>query len=108
MDDRLEKVGNHLLLVEGSRFYDRAEDEKFHPFNWAEVFGNNNPVEVEIGCGKGQFIFEKARQNPNVNYIAIEMISNVILTACERAERENTPNVRFLNCDAYNLLYYFT
>lgn len=108
MDERLNNVGEHLLLVEGSNFYERSEEEKKHPFDWKQVFGNDNPVEVEIGCGKGQFIFEKARRNPNVNYVAVEMISNVILTACERAVKDGVKNVRFLNCDAYNLLYYFT
>ncbi|MBO7377374.1 MAG: tRNA (guanosine(46)-N7)-methyltransferase TrmB [Clostridia bacterium] len=108
MEERLGRVKDVLLLVEGSNFYERSEEDKKRPFIWSEVFGNDNPVEVEIGCGKGQFIFELAKRNQNVNFVAVEQISNVLLTACERAEKEGTKNVRFLNCDAYNLLYYFT
>lgn len=107
LEERMERVNDYLLFVEGSCFYERSEEEKLHILNLVEIFGNDNPVEVEIGCGKGQFVFEKAKRNPNVNYVAVEMISNVIITACERAVVEGLPNVRFLNCDAYNLLYYF-
>ena len=107
MGERLEKIGAPLLLVEGSDFYGRSEEEKFHPFNWKEVFGNDNPMEVEIGCGKGQFILEKAKREPSVNFVAVEVISNVMLTACERAVKEEVKNVKFLNCNAYNLPYYF-
>ena len=107
LESRLESVGGSLLLVEGSGFYHKSDDERTNHFDWAEVFGNDNPVEVEIGCGKGQFVIESAKRNPNINYVAIEKISNVIITACERAEKEEVKNVRFLNCDAFNLLYYF-
>ncbi|MBP5307934.1 MAG: tRNA (guanosine(46)-N7)-methyltransferase TrmB [Clostridia bacterium] len=108
LSERLERIGDVLLFIEGPGFYGRSEDEKFHPFNWEKVFGNDNPVEVEIGCGKGQFILEKAKREPKVNFVAVEVISNVILTACERAEKEGVKNLKFLNCNAYNLPYYFT
>ncbi len=108
LEDRLANAGERLLLIEGDNFYYKPEDQRLRPFNWAEVFGNDNPVEVEIGCGKGQFILECAKRNPKVNYVAVEKISNVIISACEKAEKENVNNVRFLNCDAYNLPYYFT
>ena len=53
-------------------------------------------MELEIGCGKGLFITELAKRNPNVNYIAIEMLSNVIVEACEKAQKANLSNVRFM------------
>jgi len=108
LDERLAAADGNLLLVEGSRFYERPEAERGHPFKWDEVFGNDNPVEVEIGCGKGQFIVELAKRNPDVNYVAVEKISNVIITAYDLAQAEGVTNVRFLNADAYNLKYYFT
>lgn len=108
LDERLASAGELLLLVEGSGFYSLPEQERKRPFDWARVFGNGNPVEVEIGCGKGGFITELARRNPSVNYIAVEKISNVIITAVEKANAENLKNLRFLNADAYNLSYYFT
>ena len=51
-------------------------DKKY--FDYTKIFGNDNPVELEIGCGKGSFILEKAKQNPSVNYIAVELLENII------------------------------
>ena len=107
LEARLERAGERLIYIEGNGFYSRAEEERFHLFDWAEVFGNDHPIEVEIGCGKGQFILETAMRHPEKNYIAVEKISNVIISACENAEKKQVNNVRFLNCDAYNLAYYF-
>ena len=64
------------------------------------AFENDNPVALEIGCGKGGFICALAKQNPNVNYLALEKMSNVILTALEEVKTQNVPNVRFLNIRA--------
>lgn len=104
LDSFLDK---YLLHVEGTGFYHKPEEERFKLYNWGEVFGNQNPIEIEIGCGKGQFIIEMAKQRPDVNFVAVEKISNVVVSACEKAEREGIENVRFLNVDAYNLPYYF-
>ena len=108
LESRLDSVGGNLLLIEGKGFYEKSIEERFHLFDWSKVFGNTNPIELEIGCGKGQFVIESAKRNPNVNYVAVEKISNVIITACERADKEGVKNVRFLNCDAFNLGYYFS
>lgn len=64
------------------------------------IFGNDNPVELEIGCGKGGFILQKAEENPNVNFLALEKMSNVILTPMEEAKARGIKNVRFLNIRA--------
>ena len=74
--------------------------------NYEEVFGNKNPGELEIGCGNGGFIFEKAKRNPNVNYLAVELCTNVVLTAMERIRAEGIRNVRFLNIPAEILQCY--
>lgn len=65
-----------------------------------QIFGNENPVELEVGCGNGAFIAEKARRFANVNFLAVEICTNVILTAMERVLAEGIPNVRFLNIPA--------
>lgn len=65
-----------------------------------KIFGNDNPVFLEIGCGKGGFICELAARNPQFNYIAVEKISNVLIEACEGAKKRNLTNVYFLNCAA--------
>ena len=61
---------------------------------WHEVFGNNNPIELEIGSGKGKFITEKAIKNPNINYIAFEGQDNVIIRLLEKADELKLPNLR--------------
>ncbi len=64
------------------------------------VFGNENPVALEIGCGKGGFVIALAKETPSVNYIALEKMSNVILTPMEEVKKEGLSNVRFLNIRA--------
>ncbi|MDE5728617.1 MAG: tRNA (guanosine(46)-N7)-methyltransferase TrmB [Clostridia bacterium] len=64
------------------------------------VFGNDNPICLEIGCGKGKFVAETAARNKNLNFIAVEKISNVLIEARERVKREKLKNVYFLNCAA--------
>ena len=64
------------------------------------VFGNGNPICLEIGCGKGKFVAETAARNKNLNFIAVEKISNVLIEALERVKGEDLKNVYFLNCAA--------
>ena len=108
LDERVEAAarGKHLLVVEGREFYEKNEEEKHNVFELRKVFGNDNPVRLEIGCGKGGFAFEIARRNPDINFIAVEKISNVIIEACEKAEEIKPENLRFMNCCAENLQYY--
>ena len=71
------------------------------------LFNNDNPINIEIGMGKGKFIIEMAKLNPNINYIGIEKYSSVILQATKKLENENLDNLRLLNADATNLLDLF-
>ncbi len=75
-------------------------------FDYREIFGNDNPVEMEVGCGKGGFIIEKAKQNPNVNFIAVELLENIIVMAGENAKSKGLTNVRFVNSGAEYLPRY--
>lgn len=108
LDERVETAarGKHLLVVEGREFYDKPENERSRIFDLKKVFGNDNPVRLEIGCGKGGFAFEIARRYPEINFIAVEKISNVIIDACEKADEIKPENLRFMNCCAENLPYY--
>lgn len=73
---------------------------------WEQVFGNDNPIYVEIGMGKGQFLTTLAARNPDRNYIGIERYSSVLLRAVERLDAleetgEAAPdNIRFICMDA--------
>jgi len=75
-------------------------DPQIHKSKWNKVFGNSNPVHVEIGCGKGGFITELARRNPNINYVAIEKCMDVIILAMEKVKAAELKNVKFLFGDA--------
>ena len=68
--------------------------------DFSAAFGNEQPVALEIGCGKGGFVIALAQQNPNVNYLALEKMSNVILTPMEEVKKQGVENVRFLNIRA--------
>ena len=76
--------------------------------NWSAVFGNNNPVHIEVGTGKGQFVLGMARQNPDINYIGIELFDSVIVCALERIiEAEKPANLRLLKVNGAKLEEYF-
>ena len=67
-----------------------------HKGKWREYFGNDQPIYLEIGCGKGQFITEHARRNPECNYIAIEGQDSVIWRALQKVERMELTNLCFI------------
>lgn len=72
-----------------------------------KIFGNNNEIQIEIGCGKGRFITEIAKKNPEINFFAIEKSDNVIVEACEKVIDAGIKNVRLLNIGAEYLSRYF-
>lgn len=72
------------------------------------LFLNPNPIHLEIGTGKGDFIIEMAKKNPNINFLGIEMISSVIVMAVKKAEEEQLDNIRFLILDANQISEKFT
>ena len=53
---------------------------------WNELFGNDNPIRIEIGMGKGRFITQLAKENPDINYVGIEKFSSVLVRALEKIE----------------------
>lgn len=64
------------------------------------LFKNDNPIDIEIGMGKGDFIIGMAKQNPSVNYIGIEMYDSVIVRATQKLENEALSNLRLIRMDA--------
>lgn len=75
---------------------------------WKETFQNpENPIHIEIGMGKGQFLLTLAKENPSINYIGIERYSSVLLRALERFDNDeeynDVNNIRFICMDATNL-----
>lgn len=100
LDTRLDSCSSVLYVPEitDKNMKRAVESKEYLDFN--KLFGNDNPVELEIGCGFGTFICELAARNPDVNYIAVEKISNVVVSAAERAKKEGIKNLFFLNCAA--------
>ena len=78
-------------------------DPENYKSRWSEVFGNDHPLRLEVGMGKGQFIMELARHNPGINYIGIEMYSSVLIRALQKMAEEELPNLKFLRIDARTL-----
>ena len=76
------------------------KDPKLYKGKYNKLFGNDNPIDIEIGMGKGDFIIGMAMQNPNVNYIGIEMYDSVIVRAVQKLENKIIPNLRLIRMDA--------
>lgn len=74
---------------------------------WQELFGNSNPVHVEIGTGKGQFITGMAKQYPDINFIGIELAKSVIVTAAQKVTESGQSNIRLINENAENVMDIF-
>ena len=68
--------------------------------HWQEVFGNDHPVRIEIGMGKGTFLMRMAKTYPEINFVGIEKYSSVLLRAIQKQEEENLPNIKFIRMDA--------
>lgn len=106
LTERLNGVSDYLIAPKRDIVNVKIAIENKKFFNYGEMFSNNNPVELEIGCGKGGFIIEKATKNPNVNFIAVEMLENIIVMACESAKALGLKNVKFVNSGAEYLPRY--
>lgn len=74
---------------------------------WNEIFGNDHPVRIEIGMGKGKFIHELAQANPGINYVGIEKYSSVLLRALQKMSAEPLPNLLFIRMDAEDITEIF-
>lgn len=73
---------------------------------WRQVFGNINPVHIEIGMGKGSFLLNMAAMNPEINFVGIERYTSVLLRAVERYDTDGfneLQNIRFICMDARNI-----
>lgn len=95
---RLRKVRGAMdeLLTYTDYFIDLPEENKG---KWSEYFGNDNPIHVEFGGGKGQFIIGMAEKNPEINYLSIDMYTEVLLKAVKKASKSEAKNVHFLQYD---------
>lgn len=98
---RLRNITGSREVIADSRFVIHEEDWK--PGSWHEIFGNEHPVQIEIGMGKGKFIHTMAKLHPEINYVGIEKYSSVLLRAIQKMEEEELPNLRFIRMDAEDI-----
>jgi len=98
---RLKNVpGSREAIAESDFVVHEPEEIKG---KWKNLFRNQNPLHIEIGMGKGKFIYEMARRNPEINYIGIEKYSSVLLRAVQKMEAEPLPNLKFIRMDAEDI-----
>ncbi len=101
LEPRMEACAD-LLLARGKpckNLKEAAENYRFL-LDYSAIFGNDNPVELEVGSGNGGFLLQKAAREQDKNFLAVELCTNVILTAMERTMAAGLNNVRFLNIPA--------
>ena len=105
LEERLEACGDKIIFMdrEDRSFAVKTSDSVL---NLKALFSSDAPVHMEIGCGKGKFICDIARQNPDINYLAVEKASNVIVDAAEKAIELGIKNVIFLRGGAEYLESY--
>ena len=106
LEKRLEAVSDWLITVKNESLnYNDAKTEK-HTLDLNGLFGNANPVYLEVGGGKGQFACTFAKQNPDKNILCVEKVRDVIVAACELAQQMELKNVKFLCTEAEYLPSY--
>ncbi len=98
---RLRNIKGAKEIVESSKYV--VKDYKEYKSKWKDLFNNNNPIYLEIGMGKGQYLLNSALKNPNINYIGIEKYDTVLLKAIKKIDGEELNNLRIISCDAIEL-----
>ena len=107
LEARLQSVSDILFISDiEDRNFNTAKNEKEY-IDFDAWFGVTRPIFLEIGCGKGKFALEFAKQNPHINLVAVEKSGNVIVEACEKAKEAGLQNVKFIKCSAEYLEKYF-
>ena len=84
-----------------------VQDPGAHKGKWKELFGNDHPVYLEIGTGKGKFINRPAMENPDINYVGIEKFSSVLIRALDKLDESQIQNLLFIRGDAELICEYF-
>ena len=95
---RLRNITGSREMIAESRFVVHEPQE--YKGRWSELFGNDHPLRIEIGMGKGRFIMDLARMHPEINYVGIEKYSSVLLRGIQKMETDPLPNLYFIRMEA--------
>lgn len=98
---RLKHIKNADIIINSSNYL--VKNPKEYKGNWSKLFNNENPIEIEIGTGKGKFIIENALKNPNVNYIGIEKYDTPLVNAVKMLDNLELNNLKLICFDASNI-----
>ena len=104
---RLRNVTGSREVIAESRYVVPEESLHDMPGKWHALFGNQQPIHLEIGMGKGKFIHTMAMEHPEINYLGIEKYSTVLLRAVQKMEAMELPNLKFLRMDAEEITQVF-
>lgn len=102
---RLRNVTGSREMIAESRFV--VHEPSAQRGKWNVVFGNDHPIHIEIGMGKGRFMMDLASLNPDINYIGIEKYSTVLLRAVQKMEARELSNLRLIRMDAEEICEVF-
>ena len=97
---RLRNITGSREVIAESPYVVPEDTLEACPGTWHEIFGNDHPIHIEIGMGKGRFLNTLAKQNPQINYVGIEKYSSVLLRAIQKMEEDELPNLKFIRMDA--------
>lgn len=95
---RQRNVKNKEEIITSSKYF--VNNPENYIGKWSSYFQNNNPIHIEIGMGKGQFIIENAKRYPNINFIGIEKYDSVLVRAVEKLENIELSNLLLIRMDA--------
>ena len=98
---RLRKVKDAGIKINDSLYI--IKNPQPYKGNFSKLFDNNNPIHVEIGMGKGNFIINNAIKYPNINFIGIEKYDSVLVRAVEKLENLDIPNLKLIQLDALGI-----
>ena len=97
---RQRNVKNKEEIITSSRYF--LNNPESYIGKWSTYFQNNNPIYIEIGMGKGQFIIENAKRYPNINFIGIEKYDSILALALKKINTD-LPNLVMIRLDAFNI-----
>ncbi len=98
---RQRNVKNKKDIINNSKYIILNPEEYIG--NWKKLFNNFNPIYIEIGMGKGDFILENAINYPNINFIGIEKYDSIIALAIKKIEKIELNNLKLIRMDALNI-----
>lgn len=100
------KIKDASIIVKDSPYV--VNNPESYKNKWNDLFGNKNPIYLELGMGRGDFIIEMAKKNPNINFIGLELVDSQMVMAVNNLEKmSKINNLKLINADAMNIVNFF-